>query len=89
MQGLFNEMQALPKSVENGKEMARGDLDISGIPCKWISISHTKQGIRTRLVVYLVVKEPISYMVFCTAPEEKARKYEPLFEESMKSFRLL
>src|SRR5438128_580744 len=67
---VYEELRKAPESMEKGKLIEEGDINIDGIPAKWLLMSHTQQGMKLRAIVFVLVQQTTVYMIFCTASED-------------------
>lgn len=81
-------LEGVPKVANTSQAVADGDVTIGGMPGKWIEVKNSENKPPIRQLVYVVVKNPRCYMVFCTAGETRFKEERPLFEEVIESLEL-
>lgn len=70
-------------------DLKSGDLELNGIPSKWIFSSYVHQGVEIHVLQYLIVVQEMQYVISFGASSEDFGSYYSEFEKIMDSFRLL
>lgn len=78
---------AMASSMEDFEEREVGRATIAGLPARRIVYEHTFEGMRLRVLTYLVFAPERAYFLTATAPVETFGDYGQTFERVLNSFR--
>lgn len=79
---------AIARSMVEFEEREAGAAEIAGLPARRIVYEHTFEGLRLRVLAYLVFAPDRAYFLTATAPVQSYGDYGQTFERILNSFRL-
>lgn len=78
---------AMAANMEDFEERETGRAEIAGLPARRIVYEHTFEGLRLRVLAYLVFAPDRAYFLTATAPVQSYGDYGQTFERILNSFR--
>jgi hypothetical protein len=69
------------------KEVESGNIDVNGIPMKWIVYDHRMGEVKARVLQFIAVKDRRAYVVTFSAMPDDFAKYRPAFEQIAKTYK--
>ncbi len=77
---------AISESMTEFEEREAGHAEIAGLPARRIVYEHTFEGLRLRVLTYLVFAPDRAYFLTATAPVQSYGDYGQTFERILNSF---
>lgn len=78
---------AMAESMAEFEEREVGRAEVAGLPARRIVYEHTFEGLRLRVLTYLVFAPERAYFLTATAPVQSYGDYGQTFERILNSFR--
>ncbi len=77
-----------PPLLKDFKLLKSGNATINQRDAKWFTFSHKLEGIKSKALAYMLVRDLRAYVIICTATPNTFAKYKPKFEAIANTFKL-
>ena len=85
---LAEDLEDLRQSTVGFKEYGSGNKTLNGVEWSWIEYRQVAQGIETRVIANLAVRNGRIYAILCSGSPDRLHVFEELFAKSVQSIRI-
>lgn len=88
LEGKYQEaLMGLSRGIEDFMELENGTTHLGGVEAKWIICSFPAGNMHFQILMYLFIKNNESFLITCSAAQEKFPQYRDTFFKIANSFK--